>query len=821
MERHPSLGDAAPDHRDGLWHGAAWLTAFATLLAFVLRGWGLDRLHLWGDSAYSVYSANQSLLRIALDRLADGHPPLYYYLLHFWMGGAGETELAVRYLSLLPGVATVPLVYKLGERTLGRWVGAWAAVLVALSPFLVFYSRLPRMYSLLAFMGLLSWLLFLKLEQKASRVLWVAYGAIELAILFTHYYGLLLPLSQGVLAILLWSRWRTRTLPWLGAQLFLALLYLPWALFALPSAAATTAGIISNAPWPPHALGLLEQMGMVFLLGELLPLSWARPLGWGLAAGLALLLLVALRERRAFLTSALLAKMAPLLSVVLIPTLLALAGFVIRPYFVRPRFLIFVAPVALLLLAWLCLHGLGSSRIRRSAALLAVVGVFATALVDLYRVEPAIVEADAVQIAQRLAVQGTPQDGIISHAFWQLGYLKSHLGSRAPKGYALRDISVTDLPRLFREHPRLWLAMYNVSPWHPDYPLEEWLDRNAYRACSLWFGNSRLALYALPPEETPEGEGENNFVNFDNQLRLTSYQQPGFEFRPGDVVPVLLRWRALTVARDRYKVFLHLLDGEGRLVASNDAEPVNGLMPTTQWAQGQEVEDRHALILPIGLPPGPYAIAMGLYHQDSGQRLPAFDRYGGEFGDRVTVGALFLEPYPPLQDRLSPPLQAVTSWDVSLLGYRAVQEQWRPGPIVERITPVGPLTLTFPAVTLGPPTLHLILQWQFVVHHADYGVSLLVRDVQGRIVGQQEGQLSFWNDHLDRPNLHGLFTDEWAIPLQVPGAPGPYLVEVNLRPYMGPLAPAEPIPEASYVPIAQIDERQLSREVRWLSREAC
>src|SRR3989304_5716394 len=92
------------------------LTLGAVLLAAAaLRLWGLGHKSLWFDEAYSVYIARQALEEIPrLLRLYDTHPPLYYVLLHLWMGVAGQSEVAVRVPSVGARLAAIGLPHLLG-----------------------------------------------------------------------------------------------------------------------------------------------------------------------------------------------------------------------------------------------------------------------------------------------------------------------------------------------------------------------------------------------------------------------------------------------------------------------------------------------------------------------------------------------------------------------------------------------------------------------------------------------------------------------------------------------------------------------------------
>lgn len=131
---------------------APWLVVLTTLIGGWLRILLLSSKGMWLDETFSVWLASHSVADM-LQWIAriDHNPPLYYLLLHYWIGLNGDTPYAVRLLSALLGAATIPVIYLIGKRLSGALMGLTAAVLLAVSPFNIRYAQETRMYTLLAF----------------------------------------------------------------------------------------------------------------------------------------------------------------------------------------------------------------------------------------------------------------------------------------------------------------------------------------------------------------------------------------------------------------------------------------------------------------------------------------------------------------------------------------------------------------------------------------------------------------------------------------------------------------------------------------------
>ncbi len=82
---------------------------------------------------------------------------------------------------------------------------------------------------------------------------------------------------------------------------------------------------------------------------------------------------------------------------------------------------------------------------------------------------------------------------------------------------------------------------------------------------------------------------------------------------------VTLHWRAINPVEESFKVFVHILDENGDLIAQDDSVPVNWFLPTNVWQPGDVVIDRHQVVLP---PDSQVSeIRIGMYHPESMDRL--------------------------------------------------------------------------------------------------------------------------------------------------------------------------------------------------------
>ncbi len=228
----PPPGWLAPDEhrrerRLGLMFGV-----LVTLLALVVRLHDLGRHSLWIDE-YLTWS----LVRPGLhfwEQVRDAYQGPLYHALIWPLARTEPVEWMLRLPSALAGAATVPLLGLLAARLYGTSCGRYAALLLALSPFHVWYSQEARGYALAILLTVAATVVLLRAARSgigAGRA--AAFAALSAAAALSHWSALLVWAGQaaGVLLLVRPRAWRERWL-WLAALAAAPLLAAPWLLKA-------------------------------------------------------------------------------------------------------------------------------------------------------------------------------------------------------------------------------------------------------------------------------------------------------------------------------------------------------------------------------------------------------------------------------------------------------------------------------------------------------------------------------------------------------------------------------------------------------------
>lgn len=648
----------------------------ALLAGFGLRILNLQTQSLWFDEGWSWHLAGLPLGEMALATAADRSPPLYYAALHVWLKLAGDSEFAMRYLSLMADVAAIALVMALARALLRLWrgsaAGTWppalaAGLLYAASPFAVWYAQETRMYALVsALCALSSWWLLRGLRTGAWPAL--AFSALALtAAVYSHYYAIFLLPAHAALVLLAaaflrnpvtqrWDRARAGRLvaAWLAAAALTVLAVVPWLLIATPGFAYD-----DGFAFPLNTIDArLSEWATALAAGGI-----ARPLpeSWPLLAGGA-----ALAAALGFIAAGRSRELLALLALVVVPAIAAaIAVRLFYPYrsVFHPRYLIYVVPPLCALLAAAPAPVPDDARKGRAASALGIVAVALTAVfwgpaLAANYFDPAVAR-DNVRAATRHAVEALESGDLIVMSrdnfavrYYYPMFALQH-AARAPAGAAGAETSrliampaglhgvladdtafINAMNELRPQRVRLFLWQDNVVD--PQSIVESTLWPHGYQIGEYNFASIRLPLYQLTSLPVKSIPWQPVSAVFGDQLELSGFWASSQAFA-GDWFYVTLRWRALRTPATDYRVFVHALDAEGQLRFQKDKRPLNDLLPTSRWIAGQTLRDAYATVVPPDALPGGYEIVMGVYDA-SGARLPVRSSRATASGDAVSLG---------------------------------------------------------------------------------------------------------------------------------------------------------------------------------------
>ena len=229
------------------------------------------------------------------------------------------------------------------------------------------------------------------------------------------------------------------------------------------------------------------------------------------------------------------------------------------------------------------------------------------------------------------------------HAFWIPGWSATVDGKPAPVG-PTDAIGVAGVVVPAGEH-RVRLAfgptpLRRVAMWVSLLALLGWLViawRRHWRLAAVvtvvfvimagLIGGRALAAPGLPAL-TPID------INFGGKIGLEGYAFA----RQGEAVDVRLLWLARQPMEESYKVFIHVINDQGKPLAQTDSRPQRYASNTNRWIPGQVIYDRFEVPLKPGTPPGRYQVRVGLYNETDGQRLPVLDAAGKQIDDQVLLG---------------------------------------------------------------------------------------------------------------------------------------------------------------------------------------
>ncbi|MFL5887247.1 MAG: glycosyltransferase family 39 protein [Thermoleophilaceae bacterium] len=179
------------------------------VLAAALRFSTLGVQSFWLDEAYTRLIAKLALGDVWHQiKTSEGTPPLYYYLAYASRHVSGASEVGLRSLSAVIGTLTVPAAFYAARELVSRRAGLVCALLVAVNPWLIWYSQEARAYALLVLVSTVALVFFARAARTGSRrdvVLWAVVAAVAVC---SHYFAVFTIAPEAAWLLYVWQRER-------------------------------------------------------------------------------------------------------------------------------------------------------------------------------------------------------------------------------------------------------------------------------------------------------------------------------------------------------------------------------------------------------------------------------------------------------------------------------------------------------------------------------------------------------------------------------------------------------------------------------------
>lgn len=219
----------APAGRERL---AALAVAIVTLGALLLRLYRVGEQSVWVDEWYTYAPLGAPSLKSYLTIVRFYCPdnvPLYFIAQYLWALLVGTASIPwLRMLSIIPGVACVPLLYALGAALYGRRAGLIAALCLALSPMHIWVAQSARPNALIEFLVLVSILALMKAADGRGRGWWIVHTAANLLLVWLHPFLVFFFAPEGAYLLSRGRRMFPKTVCWGVVHVLIALSPLIW-----------------------------------------------------------------------------------------------------------------------------------------------------------------------------------------------------------------------------------------------------------------------------------------------------------------------------------------------------------------------------------------------------------------------------------------------------------------------------------------------------------------------------------------------------------------------------------------------------------------
>ncbi len=546
-------------------------------IVFVDEYWSLAN-----SGAFSETVTLQSIWQQTATVDPGGMLVLYHWLLAGWGMLLGTSLWAARLFSLLWGVLTIALTFRVGTELGGRRVGMLAAVFLTSSAFFLDFFHEARAYTQFSALTLLAVWSYLRVQRARYAYGWGMVLAVSVAAaLYTHYVALAVPAFLAVWHVLSFRR----TARWWGVWLALGaagLLFSAWVTVTLDMIARAQAETTRQA----------AAMSSAQIVRE-----WLQAMGNGQEVLLLGLLFLAATARQARLVWVWLAVSLGLLVVV----------NALVPFMVHLRYAIFTLPAGALLLAFGVARVAMAAWARRGLLLLWLAWGATAASASDYMArffgQTFRAPADGMRAAIALLHQwATPKDALLFHivppeqspfGLIPIDYLTRGVPHRRLELFELMNLEqqrddntyLRAVLSALDDAPFVWSLVVPYLPTTNKSDVVWYALHTRYALCDvpLTHPNLHVRFYA---QTLREDAPQQTFTAPSGTLRASILRQ---QARDG-LMRLVLAWQSDTFASADYAYSVQSLDAHGRLLDQADGGIPSSGCNTVVVAKGAQLQ---------------------------------------------------------------------------------------------------------------------------------------------------------------------------------------------------------------------------------------
>jgi hypothetical protein len=132
-------------------------------------------------------------------------------------------------------------------------------------------------------------------------------------------------------------------------------------------------------------------------------------------------------------------------------------------------------------------------------------------------------------------------------------------------------------------------------------------------------------------------------VTLNGGIKLIGYESHVSQDQPrgsSSSLGVYLYWQTVQPLNESLKVFVHVLNSQGQLVAQDDSVPAVWTRPTQTWQPGETIVDFHQVRMGAEVQPGEYTVQVGLYDEETDTRVQRVDAAGNPIADTIVLSKI-------------------------------------------------------------------------------------------------------------------------------------------------------------------------------------